>query len=76
MHFTQDEEVFYTQYFNDIFHRKRRNESKTIRFGRQIFWEDQYLRGALDEAYLFDAALSGDQIRSLMRGEVDLPGTN
>lgn len=44
-------------------------ESETIRFGRQIFWEDHFLRGALDEVYLFNAALSGDQIRALMRGE-------
>lgn len=43
--------------------------SETLRFGRQIYWEDHFLRGALDEIYLFEVALSGDQIRSLMMGE-------
>ena len=43
--------------------------SETIRFGRQIYFEDLYLRGALDELYLIEAALSGDQIRMLMQGE-------
>ncbi|MEM7014012.1 MAG: LamG-like jellyroll fold domain-containing protein, partial [Verrucomicrobiota bacterium] len=44
-------------------------EAEAIRFGRQIFWDDFYLRGSMDEVYLFNAALSGDQIRAVMRGE-------
>lgn len=45
-------------------------ESETIRFGRQIHWDDLYLRGAMDEVFVFQAALSGDQVRALMRGEL------
>ncbi len=41
-------------------------DAEPIRFGRQIFWDKLFMRGSLDEVYLFDAALSGDQIRSLM----------
>ena len=44
-------------------------DAEPIRFGRQIFWDDLFMRGALDEVYLFDAALSGDQVRSLMQGK-------
>ncbi|MEM1294419.1 MAG: LamG-like jellyroll fold domain-containing protein [Verrucomicrobiota bacterium] len=45
-------------------------ESETIRFGRQIHWDDLYLRGAMDEVFVIRAALSGDQVRALMRGEL------
>ncbi|MEM1296395.1 MAG: LamG-like jellyroll fold domain-containing protein [Verrucomicrobiota bacterium] len=37
-----------------------------IQFGRHLFARDAILRGTLDEAYLFAAALSGDEIRQLM----------
>lgn len=43
--------------------------ASTVRFGHQLFHDNQFLHGWLDEIYLFEAALSGDQIRALMRGE-------
>ncbi len=43
--------------------------SETIRFGRQVFWDHLYMRGSLDDVWLFRAALSGDEIRALMNGE-------
>ncbi len=45
------------------------SESKPVHFGHQLFRYQRFMRGTLDEVYLFDAALSGDQVRALMRGE-------
>ena len=50
--------------------------SEPIRFGRQIYWEDAFYRGALDEIYLFDAALTGDQVRQLMEAQPTKPATS
>ena len=38
-----------------------------IRFGRQIFFDHVFMRGSLDEFYVLEGALSGNQIRNLMR---------
>ncbi len=42
------------------------SRSRPVQFGRHLFVRDRYLEGALDEMYLFDGALSGDEIRELM----------
>lgn len=41
-------------------------DAKAIRFGRQIFFDHVFMRGALDEVYILEGALSGDQVRDLM----------
>lgn len=44
-------------------------EAKPVQFGRHLFRSTrQLLRGSLDEVYLFESALSGDEIRQLMDG--------
>ena len=48
----------------------RSGVSEKVRFGHQIYWEDFFMRGALDEVYVFESALSGDEIRMLMSGQI------
>ena len=50
-------------------------DSEPIQFGRRLFLGRQFMRGSLDEVYIIQSALSGDQIRDLMQG-VPLPETN
>ncbi|MEM7013526.1 MAG: LamG-like jellyroll fold domain-containing protein, partial [Verrucomicrobiota bacterium] len=40
--------------------------SEPVQFGRHLFLQDELLRGSIDEVYIFEAALSGDEIRQLM----------
>ena len=42
-------------------------KSKPIQFGRHLFAPKQLFRGSLDEVYLFDSALSGDEVRQVMK---------
>ena len=41
-------------------------DSAPIRFGRHLFYGKEFLRGAIDECYIYEKALSGDEIRQLM----------
>lgn len=41
-------------------------KSKSVQFGRNLFSPRPLFRGSLDEVYVFDSALSGDEVRQLM----------
>jgi hypothetical protein len=41
-------------------------QSEPISFARNLNQQGRLLRGALDEVYVFETALSGDEIRQLM----------
>lgn len=43
--------------------------ARPISFGRRLYGAQTFMRGALDEVYVFQGALSGDQIRDLMTKE-------
>lgn len=45
-------------------------DSEPIQFGRRLFLGGQFMRGAMDEVYIVESALSGDQIRDLMQGQL------